>query len=161
MNLLIDRVIKNWKGVSNIKYQETSFIKNPGGPGRRFSPQNTNKELWKKVFSEFNLDPDLPEPHIGNVLMNHYEDDACTHMHTDLTIDGYVHVRANVMLKKPKKGGDMIIENSITPLEKNDLWLILASLENHGSTPIQEGERLVYSFGALIKEDKISKIIRQ
>jgi hypothetical protein len=64
------------------------------------------------------------------------------------------------MLKKPKKGGDMIIEDSITPLEKNDLWLILASLENHGSTPIQEGERLVYSFGALIKEDKISKIIR-
>jgi hypothetical protein len=159
MNLLINRVIKNWKGVSNIKYQETNFIQNPISHGRRFSVQNTNEELWKKVFLEFNLSPDLLEPHIGNVLMNHYEDNACTHMHTDRTIDGYVHVRANVMLKKPKKGGDMIIEDSITPLEKNDLWLILASLENHGSTPIQEGERLVYSFGALIKEDKVSKII--
>ena len=35
---------------------------------------------------------------------------------------------------------------------------VVASLENHGSTPIKNGERLVYSFGALIKNEQVNKI---
>ena len=54
----------------------------------------------------------------------------------------------------------MIVDNQITNLEKNDLWLILASLENHGSTPIKNGERLVYSFGALVKDEQVNKILQ-
>ena len=65
------------------------------------------------------------------------------------------------MLKKPQKGGNIIIDEKIYNVEKNDLWLILASLENHGSTPIENGERLIYSFGAIIEKDKINKILKE
>ena len=91
--------------------------------------------------------------------MNHYQDDACTHIHKDPAPKGYVHIRANVMIKKPNKGGDIIIDNETIKVEENDLWLVLASLENHGSTPIQSGERLIYSFGAIIKEINIKDLI--
>ena len=33
------------------------------------------------------------------------------------------------MLKKPQKGGNIIIDEKIYNVEKNDLWLILASLK--------------------------------
>jgi len=160
MNLSIKRVVKNWKESSKIKFNKKDFIQNPISFGRRYSKQKPSKELWKKAFSEFNLIPEMYEPEIGNVLMNHYEDNACTHVHTDPAPKGYTHVRANVLLKKPKEGGDMIVDNQITNLEKNDLWLILASLENHGSTPIKNGERLVYSFGALVKDEQVNKILQ-
>ena len=79
MNLSVKRVIKNWKESSNIKFNKKDFIENPVSFGRRYSKQNPSKKLWKKAFAEFNLNPEMSEPEIGNVLMNHYEDDACTH----------------------------------------------------------------------------------
>ena len=102
MNLSIKRVVKNWKESSKIKFNKKDFIQNPISFGRRYSKQKPSKELWKKAFSEFNLIPEMYEPEIGNVLMNHYEDNACTHVHTDPAPKGYTHVRANVLLKKPK-----------------------------------------------------------
>ena len=63
------------------------------------------------------------------------------------------------MIKKPNEGGDIIIDNETIEVKENDLWLVLASLENHGSTPIQNGERLIYSFGAIIKETNIEGLI--
>ena len=31
-------------------------------------------------------------------------------------------------------------------IDENDLWLCLASLEKHSSTPVEGGERLIFSF---------------
>ena len=158
MHLSIDRVIRNWDQAPRIIYTK-NYIQNPVSFGRRFAKQDSNKELWQKSFAAFNLFPTQKEPELGDVLMNHYQDDACTHIHKDPAPKGYVHIRANVMIKKPNKGGDIIIDNETIKVEENDLWLVLASLENHGSTPIQSGERLIYSFGAIIKEINIKDLI--
>ena len=160
MNLSVDRVIKNWKESVNIKFKKENFVDNKISFGRRFSKQSVDKNLWKKAFAKFNLFPKLHEPRLGTVLMNHYEEGACTHIHKDDAPEGYVHVRANVMLKKPKKGGDIIVDGRTIKVNENDLWLILASLENHGSTPIKYGERLIYSFGAVVKNKELEKIIK-
>ena len=158
MNLNIKRIIKNWSYSKDIKYT-TNFEENKASFGRRFARQPSKPDLWEKSFSEFNLRPEKEELMYGNLLMNHYEDKACTHVHKDFAPEGYVHVRANVMLKKPAIGGDIIIDGKTMCVEKNDLWLILASLEDHGSTPIEKGERLLYSFGALIKTENIKNIL--
>ena len=63
------------------------------------------------------------------------------------------------LLKKSLKGGNSIIDEEEINLEENDLWLILASLENHGSTPIQKGERFIFSFGGLVPIKQIESII--
>ena len=158
MNLSINRIIRNWNQSSRIMYTK-DYVQNPVSFGRRFAKQNSNKELWQKSFAAFNLFPTQKEPKLGDLLMNHYEDDACTHIHKDSAPKGYVHIRANVMIKKPNKGGDIIIDDEIIEVKENDLWLVLASLENHGSTPIQNGERLIYSFGAIIEENNIKDLI--
>jgi len=159
MNLKIPRIINNWPYVKKLSYSK-NFKINPVSPGRRFARQETNLDLWKKSFEPFNIIPEKEEPLLGNLIMNHFEEKAYTHLHKDPAPEGYVHVRANVMLKKPKTGGDIIIDNQQLPVKENDLWLILASLEDHGSTPISKGERLLYSFGCLVKEEKLINIIK-
>ena len=158
MNLSINRVIRNWDQAPRITYTK-DYVQNPVSFGRRFAKQNSDKELWQKSFAAFNLFPTQKEPELGDLLMNHYQNDACTHIHKDPAPKGYVHIRANVMIKKPNEGGDIIIDNETIEVKENDLWLVLASLENHGSTPIQNGERLIYSFGAIIEENNIKDLI--
>lgn len=158
MNLKINRVIKNWEKANEIKYTK-NFVINKAGPGRRSAEQKPDTELWKEAFKQFNLFPVRKDPFYGTLLMNHYEDGSFTHFHQDEAEEGYAHIRANVVLKKPKHGGDIVIDNEVHLLEVNDLWLVIASMEKHGSTPITNGERLIYSFGASIKKEEIEKII--
>jgi len=160
MNLKINRIIKNWKDADKITYTKSGFILNRGGPGRRFAPQNSNFELWKEAFKQFNLFPTEKDPLYGDLLMNHYQDDSFTHIHQDDAKEGCAHIRANLMIKKPKSGGNIIIDNKIYEVEVNDLWLVIASMEQHGSTPIKDGERLIFSFGASIKKEELEKIIK-
>jgi len=159
MNLKIPRIINNWPYVKKISYSK-NFEINSISPGRRFARQETNLDLWKKSFEAFGITPEKEEPVLGNLIMNHFEEKAFTQIHKDSAPEGYVHVRANVMLKKPKNGGDIIIDKEKFSVKENDLWLILASLEDHGSTPINKGERLLYSFGCLIKKEKLINIIK-
>lgn len=160
MKLLIPRVVKNWKYANEINLNNfnINYQQNKGGSGRRFSYQN-EAPFWNEVFQEFNLVPDKIEPMFKNLIGNHYLDGAYTHKHTDPSPNGYVHTRCNLMIKKPNIGGNPIIDGEEFNVEVNDLWLCLASLEEHSSTPIYGGERIIFSFGALIKLDKVKNIL--
>tara|TARA_R110000751_G_scaffold295347_1_gene403551 strand:- start:1490 stop:1966 length:477 start_codon:yes stop_codon:yes gene_type:complete len=157
MKLKIKRIVKNWKYAPLIKYTE-NFIQNPISSGRRYAPQKLNVDLWKKAYAEFNLAPKKEDPYLGCIVMNHYEKGAFTQRHKDKTELGFIHVRLNLMLKKPPKGGNIFIDDENIDIEKNDLWLILTNLEEHGSTPIEGGDRLTYSFGSLIPVEEAKHI---
>lgn len=158
MKLLVPRVVKNWKFSNQITLNNINYQTNVAGNGRRFSVQD-KAFFWSEAFKEFNLIPDEIEPIFKNLIGNHYLDGAYVHEHTDDAPSGYVHTRCNLMIKKPNIGGNPIIDGEEFNVEVNDLWLCLASLEKHSSTPIHGGERLIFSFGALIKTNKIKNII--
>jgi hypothetical protein len=159
MKLKINRVVKNWNHVDKIKINNEKFIENPVSFGRRFAKQQVEPELWKKAFSEFNLIPSYIEPMFENFLGNNFKDGASVHPHKDDAPIGFVHTRCNLLLKKPLVGGNPIIDGEEINLEENDLWLILSSLEEHGTTPIQGGERFIFSFGGLVPIKQIEGII--
>jgi len=160
MKLKINRVVKKWKHVNKIKINNENFIKNPATFGRRFTIQKVETKLWKKAFKEFGLIPSCIEPIFKNYLGHHFKDGAATHIHKDGSPNGFVHTRCNVLLKKPPIGGNSVIDGEEINLEENDLWLILSSLENHSSTPIQKGERFIFSFGGLVPIKQIERIIK-
>ena len=160
MKLKINRVVKNWKYVNEIKINNKDFIENYISYGRRFAKQQVKQDLWEKAFKEFNLVPTCVEPTYENFLGNHFKDGASVHIHKDNAPNDFVHTRCNLLLKKPLIGGNPIIDGEEINLEENDLWLILASLEQHGSTPIQGGERLMFSFGGLVPIKQIESIIK-
>ena len=150
-----DRVVKNWQHARHLEITNQEFIYNTSGvKGRSYAKQDTTK-YFKEAFKEFDLFPEQVEDRLGVMLLKHDEEGAYTQIHKDPAPVGYVHVRANVMLKKPPIGGDAIINGKVFVLEENDLWLIFPNIEDHGSTAIEGGERLIYSFGALINEKKL------
>ena len=134
------------------------FQLNTAGDGRRFATQDT-APYWKEAFAEFKLDPISVEPIFKNLTGNHFKDGAFVHPHTDVAPDGFVHVRCNLMLRKPKEGGNPILDGEELDVKEGDLWLCLASMETHSSTPIKGGERLIFSFGGLVPIDQINKIL--
>ena len=136
--------------------QPNQFIDN--GHGRKFSSQPIAK-YWSEAFAAFGLVPNSVEPQFQNMTANHYLDGAFTHEHQDYAPDGLVHVRCNVMLRKPLIGGNPIIDGERIEVGENDLWLCLASLERHASEPIQGGERLMFSFGGLVPLTQVSQIV--
>ena len=159
MKLKINRVIKNWSYANQIKINNKNFIDNPASFGRRFAKQQVDPKLWKKAFNEFNLIPSCIEPMYENFLGNHFIEGASVHIHKDNAPINFVHTRCNLLLKKPPIGGNPVLDGEEIDLEENDLWLVLASLENHGSTPIRGGERFIFSFGGLVPIKQIEEIL--
>jgi hypothetical protein len=158
MQLSIPRVVKDWEFASYIKpcTQDAEFV--PNGYGRRFARQE-DAPYWKEAFAAFGLVPTCVEPRFQNMTANHFLDGACTHPHKDSAPDGFVHVRCNVMLKKPPVGGNPILDNNSVQVEENDLWICLASLEHHSSEPINGGERVMFSFGGLVTIEQVQRIL--
>lgn len=157
MNILINRVVKNWKFAEKINPAINGFEQN--GYGHKVSRTN-DLSYWKDAFSEFGLTPNEIEPLDRNFTAIHYLDGACTHMHKDVAPDGYVHVRCNVLLEKPLKGGHPIIDGKAIDVDVNDLWILFASLEKHGSIKISGGKRIIYSFGALVDIEQVKKLMQ-
>ena len=102
---------------------------------------------------------DAPEPVFGHLIGNNYVDGAFVHPHRDSAPKEFNHVRCNWMIKKPTRGGNPILDNEEFLVDEGDLWLCIANRETHSTTPIFGGERLIYSFGALISDQQLSKII--
>jgi hypothetical protein len=157
IELKIPRVVKNW-GLGKVitpklnAMQENTY-------GRRFATQSEHP-MTQDAFEQFGLIRLLPEPKFGIFTGNHYLDGAHTHTHMDSAKEGYVHVRCNVMLKKPLEGGNPVLDGKEIEVNENDLWVCFASMEMHGSTPIKGGERIIMSFGALVPQQDVNNIIK-
>lgn len=158
MRIKVPRIIKNWKYATAIIPAVDGFVTNNAGSGRRFAVCN-NPQYRDEAFKEFGLTPDLEEPIYKNFTGNHYLEGAFVHEHSDPAPDGYEHVRCNLMIKKPISGGMPVIDGEELVIDEGDLWLCLASLEKHSSTPISGGERITFSFGALINKHNVEKIL--
>jgi hypothetical protein len=157
MKLKIPRVIKNWKYSSMVQpYSNFKFINN--GDGRRYAKQDT-AHYWKEAFSEFVLEPVSVEPIFKNLIANQFKEGAFVHPHTDESPVGLVHTRCNLMLRKPIEGGNPVLDGEELDINEGDLWLCLASMEFHSSTPIKGGERLIFSFGGLVPIEQVKNII--
>jgi hypothetical protein len=158
MKLKMPRVIRQWKYASLVT-PNINFQLNTSGDGRRFATQE-EAPYWKEAFAEFRLNPTSVEPMFKNLTGNHFQDGAFVHPHTDPAPDGFVHTRCNLMLKKPKQGGNPVIDGEEIDVEEGDLWLCLASMEFHSSTPIKGGERLIFSFGGFVPVKQIEAIVK-
>lgn len=145
------RVIKNWKTVKEFSMPIGSFTQN--GYGRQYLPIPEIK-FRENAFRAFGYETIFDEPIFKNFVGNHYLDGAFVHEHKDTAPDGFMHVRANWMLQKPQSGGNPVLDGEELNVDVGDLWVCYASEELHASTPIHGGQRLVCSFGALIKKPK-------
>ena len=134
------------------------WIENPNGPGRRFS-KHKEVPLYNELFHSFGLKSERLEPTFECFIGYHFQDGAYTHEHQDHNLDGLIHTRINVMIKKPTIGGNPVISGKELQISQGDIWLSIAGKERHGSTPISGGERIIVSCGGLVKEELLTKYL--
>jgi hypothetical protein len=158
MKLSIPRVVKSWR-YGKLVSPSADFILNNFGQGRRCAIQD-EAPYWREAFAEFGLVPSCVEPIFKNLTGNHFQDGAFSQPHTDPAPDGMVHTRCNLMIRKPIKGGNPVLDGEEIEVEEGDLWLCIASMELHSSTPIMGGERLIFSFGGLVPMEQIMKVVQ-
>ena len=70
--------------------------------------------------------------------------------HTDPTVEGYKHLRCNILLQKPKKGGEIFFNKKPVPLDIGDLYVVDTSILH--SVSLVEGSIsfIGISFGFLV-----------
>lgn len=160
MKLKVDRVIKNWRYADQVILDNFNFIVNETGiKGRKYATQKENYFLREVAFNEFGITKFRKEKRLGDLVLWHYSAGAHAPIHKDVIEPDKYHIRCNVMMRKPKIGGNVIIDNEEIELEKNDLWIVIANLEEHGSTPIEDGDRIIFSMGCVIDKEEIKKLI--
>jgi hypothetical protein len=144
------------RGFVNASFANATWRSN--GHGRRFAMFQTAPG-WGEAFSLFGLAPVKVEPMFGCFIGHHYLEGAHTHEHQDSNDGDLIHTRVNVMLKKPDAGGDPVLSGNVMHIEEGDVWLCLAGLEPHASTPITKGERIILSFGGMVPHKQLSAYI--
>jgi len=159
MELKIPRIIKGWAHGRKVEPAREGYRLNEISLGRNFAMENSDPN-WLDAFAAFGLVPKCVEPVYKIFTGVHFLKGAYTHLHIDDAPIDTVHVRCNVMLKKPPAGGMPLVDGEELSVDEGDLWIILASLEQHGSTPISAPERVIKSFGGLVPVGQLTRLIK-
>jgi hypothetical protein len=134
----------------------------PNQYGRRFAGHvPVDAVTTAKAFALFGLTKAADEPMYGNFVGHNFADGAFVHPHTDPAPVGFHHVRCNIVIKLPDNGGMPILGGAEVPVKVGDVWVCFASLEEHASTPVLGGERIVLSLGALARRDAAEAVFKE
>jgi len=137
------------------------------GEGKKFgilqdienSPLELVSDIKKRIIEIENIKDWVLDPSYKDAIGINKKGSAI-HKHTDPNIDGYTHVRYNIILQYPEEGGDSIYNNKINKLQENMVWRCVAGMIEHGSTPIiGDKHRVTLTLGFqiknVIKKDKL------
>ena len=108
-------------------------------------------EIKKRIVDRENIKNYIDDTHIGDIITWGQHN---THIpnHTDDTIDNYNHMRYNLFLLKPLRGGNCLYDSKkYNPNERD--YVICDVTKNHSTTPVVGPKpRIVISYGFLIKK---------
>lgn len=142
-------VLLGWASAQRDKLHANSI-----GPGRFSAPlaeldaDDTVKAIQSRVEAEFGFTAEQTFTMLPHYL-SFNEEGAFIHQHKDLTDEGKIHYRVNVMVAAATEGGNVLIEGQApVRLEDGDAYLIEASEVVHGTTTVVGTKpRIVLSFG--------------
>ena len=79
------------------------------------------------------------------------------HKHRDINYSSdIIHIRFNVFLELPKKGGDTFYNDVLINSEEGSYVLCKSGLHHHWSTVIEEGVRISISFGFNVPIERVN-----
>lgn len=80
--------------------------------------------------------------------------------HSDPNPPGFIHTRFNVLISKPEKGGQAIIDGQVLDTKENELWVCAAGKYTHSSVLVEgDKPRVLLSFGTYLKRKQLDEIL--
>ena len=119
-------------------------------------PKDIVYDLRKEIIELENF-VNYKEPTISKNFFAEYGRDSECNVHSDPTReDDYVHIRYNIMLSKPDRGGQTIYGDDFLDIDERVLWKCNSEYYQHGSdTVLSHKPRSIISMGFLIHKDEI------
>jgi hypothetical protein len=138
-------------------------IMSVNGPKKTFQLENTpefSKDMiyeFRKKIVELEGLVDYKEPTLTKNFFAEYGKDSECNVHMDPTReDDYIHIRYNIMLSKPDRGGQTIYGDDFLDIDERVLWKCNSEHYQHGSdTVLSNKPRSIISMGFLIHKDEI------
>jgi len=107
------------------------------------------------ILNKFNLELDTPADLFDGFFVSYSKEGHKVHLHRDKNPDEeHYHVRFNVMISKPIKGGYAIINDQTIKVKENEVWVCEAGNYYHTTKEVGgKKPRIMLSFGHYIKKE--------
>jgi hypothetical protein len=112
----------------------------------------------KQILVHYGLHPNTPlDDEFGYLISWHTKGKEVT-PHRDCNKKGKINVRFNLLLKKSKKGGIPFINGDEIKTELNEVYVLLAGVNLHGTTLVEsDDDRVLLSMGHYIDEEIVKE----
>jgi hypothetical protein len=115
------------------------------------SPLDLVKQIKDRVIEVENIKDWILDPYFEDAIGINKEGGSI-HLHSDSNLDGYTHVRYNVILSYPNEGGHSIYNGKVNELKERMVWRCVAGKVKHGSMPVVgDKHRITLTLGFQIK----------
>lgn len=150
---------ENKKLLMWIKENLDKFKPNIISPHRNYLNLDVNikfpiliKKIKKRILVNENISDYIDNSPYGDYI-GYITNNGKIHRHIDPTIEGYDHIRFNLFLSIPEKGGMPKYNNEIVKIQKNEYIRCNSSKEFHEcETVLGTKPRIVISYGIYVKE---------
>jgi hypothetical protein len=122
---------------------------------KKFPIYRELKEINNLILKEYGYKLNTPIDKHDGWFISYSEKGHQVHNHMDKNPnDDNLLVRFNVMIQKPTKGGNPIIEDEELDISENEVWVCKAGEHFHGTTKVKgKKPRIMLSFGHYIKRN--------
>lgn len=143
-----------------IELNEDFFEQNDISPNRKFlvlceesNPPKLFSEIKKRILMKENILENYSNKSTYGDYIGFITNRGKIHLHKDPTISGYDHVRFNLFLSLPKRGGLPIYNGILIPVKVGD-YVRCNSSEEYHECQMVEGDipRIVLSYGIYLKK---------
>lgn len=112
-------------------------------------------ELDQYILENFKFDTNTPIDSIDGFFISYSEKGHKVHLHKDKNPDeDTYHIRFNIMISKPNKGGNPIINDELIKVKENEVWVCEAGNYFHTIEEVKGIKpRIMISLGHYIKKD--------
>ena len=123
------------------------------------SPTEIIEMIRKKIVEMEGLHK-FVDPMKSRTFLSVYGKNSKCDVHSDTSPnENFVHVRYNLMLSKPNKGGETIYDGHFLDIEERVLWRCVAEYSKHGSDEVLSNKpRTIISFGFLIDKEEFERV---
>jgi hypothetical protein len=144
-----------------IHINEDLFEKNGISPNRKYltlhkksNPPKLFFDIKKKILTKENILTDYIDDTTYGDYIGTITNGGKIHHHNDTTISGYDHIRFNLFLSIPKKGGLPIYNGITIPVQVGDYVRCNSSKEYHECEVVEDKiPRIVISYGIYLKPE--------
>jgi hypothetical protein len=145
-----------------INANENLFEENGVSPNRKFitllkesNTPNLFFDIKKRILDKENITNNYIEDSAYGDYIGYITNGGKIHYHNDPTISGYDHIRFNLFLSVPKKGGFPIYNGITIPVIVGDYVRCNSSKEYHECEMV-EGDipRIIISYAIFLKNEK-------